>query len=80
MKKLILLSVLAMTGCTDEAATRSTLDKSGYTDIVITGYSPWVCGDDDTYETGFRAKNPAGKIVEGTVCCGALTKGCTVRF
>lgn len=31
------------------------------------------------FQTGFVAKNPAGKRVEGVVCCGVL-KACTVRF
>lgn len=81
MKKftfVILAVVLA--ACTDEAGTRKTLRNAGFTDVEITGYSWWACGDDDTFHTGFRAKNPRGETVEGTVCCGGLTKGCTVRF
>lgn len=81
MKKLIIaLSVLGLSACTDDANTIRTLRSAGYTDIETTGYSPWACGDDDTFATSFRAKNPQNQIVEGTVCCGMLVKGCTIRF
>ena len=85
MKKTIIalglgLIAIIATGCTDENATRSTLQKSGYTDIEITGYSWFECGKDDTFHTGFKAKNPHGDVVEGTVCCGMVFKGCTIRY
>lgn len=67
-------------GCTDDIAAVRTLRMHGFTDIRTTGYSVFVCSDDDTIATGFRAKNPAGQVVEGTVCCGLLAKGCTVRL
>lgn len=79
----LLLSVLltlSLTACTDEASTIKTLKAHGFTDIVVTGWEPSMCGGDDDYSTGFRAKNPHGEIVAGAVCCGAWTKGCTVRF
>lgn len=74
------IACFMLAGCTDESATIRTLDNAGYTEIQTTGYSWFQCGDDDTFHTGFRAKNPAGKMVEGTVCCGAWSKGCTIRF
>lgn len=74
------VGLLALAGCTDEANTVRTLDSAGYTEIQTTGYSWFECGKDDTFHTGFRAKNPAGKVVEGTVCCGMWSKGCTIRF
>lgn len=82
MKNVFVICALVtlLVGCTDENNTRSTLRKSGYSDINITGYSWLACGDDDTFHTGFRAKNPSGEIVEGTVCCGLVAKGCTIRF
>jgi hypothetical protein len=55
------------------------LEKAGYSEIQTTGYAAFECGKDDDFHTGFRAKNPAGTLVEGTVCCGFL-KGCTIRF
>jgi hypothetical protein len=68
-------------GCfTNDSATRLTLQKSGYSEIEITGYSMFECGDGDMFHTGFRAKNPIGNKVEGTVCCGLFTKGCTIRY
>lgn len=71
---------VALVACTDEDGTRRTLDSAGYTEIQTTGYSWFECGKDDSFHTGFRAKNPAGKVVTGTVCCGFATKGCTIRF
>lgn len=79
MKTLVLLTLL-FCGCTDPSATRSTLTKAGFTDITTTGYSSFVCGKDDSLATGFQAKNSRGETVTGTVCCGLLFKGCTIRF
>jgi hypothetical protein len=76
---LIILSLILF-GCTDEGSSRSALRKAGYTNIVITGWEPFTCGEDDTFSTGFRAKNPAGTVVSGTVCCGLIAKACTIRF
>ena len=75
----IITFVFAVVGCTDEARTVQTLEKAGYSQIQTTGYAPFECGEGDTFHTGFRAKNPAGSVVEGTVCCG-IAKGCTIRF
>lgn len=69
-----------MAGCTDEENTVRTLESAGFTHVKTTGYAFWECGKDDTFHTGFTATNPAGKEVSGTVCCGLLTKGCTIRF
>ncbi len=71
---------LVLLGCTDESATVRTLQSAGFTEIRTTGWSAFACGQDDTFATGFTAKNPAGQTVSGAVCCGFLTKGCTVRF
>jgi hypothetical protein len=78
--RLILCCALALSGCTDSSATIRTLESAGFSDITVTGYAFFQCGEDDTSHTGFRAKNPSGKYVEGTVCCGLVLKGCTVRF
>ncbi len=76
----LLWLLLALPGClTDPKRTRSTLEASGFTEVEVLGYDGWACGEDDSYATRFRAKNPQGKTVEGVVCCGHY-KGCTVRF
>jgi hypothetical protein len=75
-----LLLALLLCSCTDEAGTIKTLRAHGFTDIQTTGFVPFECGKDDDFATGFRAKNPKGDTVEGTVCCGLWGKGCTVRF
>jgi hypothetical protein len=79
MKKIVALLVILSAACSDEEAARRTLDNAGFTDIETTGYEAWSCGKDDSTSTGFRARNPRGKIVTGVVCCG-YSKGCTVRF
>jgi len=82
MKKLLLtlICVLPLLSCTNEDATVRTLTDAGYSEIKTTGYAFWYCSDNDHYHTGFQAKNPRGMIVEGAVCCGLMTKGCTIRF
>ena len=65
--------------CYDDSRSRQALDNAGFTDIVITGYEPFGCGDDDTFSTGFKAKNSKGTDVEGIVCCGVV-KACTIRY
>ena len=78
MKKSFL--ALFLISCSAPDMSRETLRKAGFTDIEITGWELWSCGKDDTWSTGFKAKNPQGLVVEGTVCCGMVVKDCTVRF
>lgn len=82
MKHLIALAVALVTvACTNESATRRTLEGAGFTDIEITGYRSWSCSKNDSTCTGFRAKGPNGRVVEGAVGCGmGCGKGCTIRF
>jgi uncharacterized protein with NRDE domain len=82
MKKYIFLLVfiVLIQGCTNRNHAYKALNSLGYTDIQYTGYNFFECSDDDFYHTGFRAKNPNGKLVTGTVCSGLLFKGSTVRF
>jgi hypothetical protein len=74
-----LLVTVALVGCTDENATRRTLQDSGFTEIQTGGYAWFACSEDDAFHTAFTATNSAGKPVSGVVCCGWL-KSCTVRF
>lgn len=78
-KALIALAALTLIACTDDSRTIQTLQKQGFTEIQTTGYDMFACSDDDSYHTGFRAKNPQGQVVTGTVCCGMM-KSCTVRW
>ena len=79
MKILSSLLLLLCVGCTDEGNSARALDDMGFTDVHFTGYSFFACSKDDTYHTGFTAKNTKGKLISGTVCCGVI-KSCTVRF
>lgn len=78
MKRTIIIALL-LSACTDEAATVSTLQRSGFTGIRTTGYAAFSCSEDDVFATGFSAINPLGQRVSGVVCCGTF-KSCTVRF
>lgn len=84
MKKLIAIGLAAgllfFAGCTNEGASREALRRSGFSQVEITGHKWFQCGEDDAYSTGFRATNTLGERVEGTVCCGRWSKGCTIRF
>ncbi len=78
-KLLIVAALLTLTACTDGSKATKVLTDMGYTDITITGYSPFSCSEDDTFKTGFTARSPSGNRVSGTVC-SAFLKGATVRF
>lgn len=80
MKRYILFLALAFTSCTNPTKATQTLEDNGFSDIVITGHNFFMCGKDDFSATGFEAKNVNNKKIKGTVCCGILLKGCTIRF
>lgn len=82
MKKILIIAtaIILFTGCTSSSDANRALKSQGYTNIQITGYNMFSCGEDDFYSTGFIATNPQGLSVNGTVCSGLLFKGATVRF
>jgi hypothetical protein len=75
----IFITLLCATGCTRTDQATMVLKNEGYTDIKITGYALFMCGEDDTFSTEFTAKNRNGQIVSGAVCSGLL-KGATIRY
>jgi len=79
--KLILLglSVVILSGCTSSDGATRALDSAGYSQIQITGFRFFGCGEDDNFRTGFAAVGPTGKPVTGVVCGGFL-KGSTIRL
>lgn len=72
-------SALLCIGCSRPGKAEAVLSANGYTDIEITGWAPFMKGEDDTFSTGFRAKSPSGQTVEGAVTGGWL-KGSTIRL
>lgn len=76
---ILLLTLLALSGCSDDAGAHRCLDAYGFTEVVTTGYVPFSCGEGYQYSTGFEATNPKGVRVKGVVCEGVLTS-CTVKF
>ena len=77
--RLLCLIAFTLVACSAPDASTDALRAAGYTDIRMTGWAPLSCGGDDTYSTGFSARNPAGEMASGVVCCGMLFKGCTIR-
>lgn len=63
---------------TDREGAMRTLTAAGYTDVRITGYAFFGCGDDDAFRTAFEARGVAGTKVTGVVCRG-IWKGATIR-
>lgn len=84
MKNILIAAIAAvtLTACTDANNARRVLEASGYSDITTTGYRWTGCSKDDSVHTGFVAKGPTGKTVEGVVCQGWLpfAKSATVRI
>lgn len=75
---LTLLAVLSLTACTDTPGATRALYQQGYTEIEITGYSAFGCGEDYTFATEFKAVSTAKIPVTGVVCSGFL-KGYSIK-
>lgn len=87
MKKLLVIIVLFCVSCgalVPESDAIDAMEKLGFENVYITG-SNFVapvfsgCGQDDSVAfdaTGQRH----GQTIKATVCCGAIFKGCTIRF
>lgn len=76
---LLPLVLINTAGCTNSDEATRVLRQSGYGQIEITGYRPFMRGSDDVYSTGFKAKSPSGETVTGAVTRGWF-KGSTVRL
>lgn len=76
----LIISIILIIGCSNSNDARNALSNAGMTHVIVTGYSPFACGDDDFYSTGFTAINPQGNQVSGTVCSGFLFKSSTIRW
>lgn len=80
MKKLILIvSIAALSACTQTDRATSALQDAGYTSIRITGYAWFSCSEKDTFATSFEAVGPSGRKASGAVCSGFF-KGQTIRL
>jgi hypothetical protein len=79
MKKLLIIAAILLTGCTSQDKSFKALEASGYTNINMTGYSFFGCGDKDTFRDGFTATGANGKQISGVVCAGWF-KGATIRL
>lgn len=80
MRAILLATVVALSGCTNPEGATQVLAASGYSEISITGYEFFGCGEDDLTHTGFTAASQSGSRVTGVVCGGLFLKGATVRI
>jgi len=64
--------------CSRPGRSTETLQNQGYTNVKITGYRFFGCGD-ESFHDGFEATSPSGVKVTGVVCSGWF-KGSTIRF
>jgi hypothetical protein len=57
------------------------VEAQGFRDVVLGGVDMLACAENES-SRHFSATNPAGKTVQGTVCCGltGIGKGCTLRW
>ena len=57
------------------------IEAQGFRDVRLGGAEVLGCAPSES-SRHFSATNPAGKHVEGTVCCGitGVAKGCTLRW
>ena len=76
----LIMLVSLFIGCTNADQTKRILSDQGYTNIEITGYAWFSCGQDDWIRTSFIAVSPAKKYVKGAVCSGFIFKNSTIRF
>lgn len=74
-----LLSIL-LVGCSAPDTATKALKGAGYSQIKITGWSPFSCTEAGTISTGFEAKGPTGVSVTGAVCSGLIFKSATIRI
>jgi hypothetical protein len=67
------------TGCyNDKDKVRKILERDGYTEVDVGGWTWLGCSDDDTFKNSFTAKK-GGEKVDGYACGGWL-KGLTIRI
>jgi hypothetical protein len=81
MKKLFGLGLaLLLAGCGEQGAV-SAIEANGFTNVKLTGFVWWGCGQDDSflYNTNFEANGVNGKHIHG-FACGGMFKGWTVRI
>lgn len=77
---LVVVAALMIQGCTKPEKTTRLLQSQGFTDIQITGYRMFICSQQDTVSTGFKAKSINNENVSGSVCGGLILKGLTIRY
>lgn len=82
MKALILLATVFLVGCSGSSEKVLTvLQNDGFEYIELTGNAWLGCSDDDFVFASYHfAATKNSKGMTGTVCCGLIFKGCTIRY
>lgn len=75
---LVIVNIVPM-ACTQEDDTIRILKQNGYSNIVITGWRPFMASKGESFSTGFEAVSPNGSKVSGVVTSGWF-KGKTIRL
>lgn len=79
---LFFVAIISIASCTsdnDFEKGKKQLENQGYTNIENTGHNFFCCDENDSFSTGFKAKDKNGKEVKGCIC-SAFLKGITIRF
>ncbi len=86
---LVIIGMNLLAGCCGEMVGKGeavkTMENAGFTNVHVTGQHGIApsfngCGVDDAVAFDVIGKNPAGKQVSATVCCGLVFKNCTIRY
>jgi hypothetical protein len=81
----VIVLVFGMRGsCADESEAVTAAENFGFTEVKVLDKSIWFvgfrgCDAKDAAVFEVRGKNPAGKVVQISVCVGWPFKGATVR-
>ena len=85
----IIAVLVVAVGCgaaVDKATAKQTAERAGFTDVQVLDKSvvapQWQngCGEGDAAGFAMQGKNPAGYVVNFSVCCGWPFKSCTIRY
>lgn len=78
---LITAIAILFTGCAVTVPrAKRTAEANGMSNVNVLGLDPFSCSDSDMYFGRVVSGSINGHQQKVTVCCGWLTKGCTVRY
>jgi hypothetical protein len=86
-KSILAVALATLCGCgglVDSDRAVQAVEDLGFSDVRVVDRSNVFpqfdgCGEKEAAAFSVQGKNPSGKTVQVTVCCGLMFKGCTVR-